>query len=128
MYQKYFTPLEAKKTLPLVRRIVGDILEKGRVFKSLINAAEKQEQVLQCYQLKDEIQVLIGELERLGCFFKDWNFEFGLVDFPAKLEGQDVFLCWKSDEEDLAWYHGIEEGFAGRKKIPEKSFQVEPNT
>ena len=59
------------------------------------------------------------ELEELGCYFKDWDFKVGLVDFPAKIEGEEVFLCWKSDEETLGWYHPIEGGFQERKPIPE---------
>ena len=62
---------------------------------------------------------LLDEFEQLGCFYKDWNFEFGLVDFPAIIDGEEVFLCWKSDEETLGWYHPVEEGFSARKAIPE---------
>jgi hypothetical protein len=66
------------------------------------------------------VEDLTRELEDLGCYFKDWNFEKGLVDFPAVIDGKDVFLCWHSDEPDIRWYHGLEDGFHGRKPIPEQ--------
>jgi hypothetical protein len=47
-----------------------------------------------------------------------------MVDFPAIIDGKDVLLCWKSDEEDITFYHEVEAGFAGRKLIPEKYFKV----
>ncbi len=43
----------------------------------------------------------------------------GLVDFPAVIGGEEVFLCWKSDEDKLLYYHEADSGFAGRKLIPE---------
>ena len=69
-------------------------------------------------KLLAKIQSFVGELNEIGCFYKDWNFEIGLVDFPARIHGKDVFLCWRSDEPEVLFYHGIEDGFAGRKPIP----------
>ena len=56
----------------------------------------------------------------MGCFFKDWNFSIGLVDFPTVIDGETVFLCWRSDEGQLGWYHRIEEGYQGRRPLPER--------
>jgi len=42
----------------------------------------------------------------------------GLVDFPSIRDGAEVYLCWRLDEDDLAWWHLPEEGFAGRKPLP----------
>jgi hypothetical protein len=69
--------------------------------------------------LVDEINGYMKELEEIGCYYKDWNFSIGLVDFPSIMNGEEVFLCWRSDEEDITFYHDIEEGYAGRKSIPE---------
>jgi hypothetical protein len=44
----------------------------------------------------------------------------GLVDFPAMIDGEEVLLCWRSDEPEVLYYHGLEDGFAGRKKISSK--------
>ena len=76
-------------------------------------------------KLADEIDGFMSELEEIGCFFKDWNFSIGMVDFPALIDGKEVFLCWKSDEEDIRFYHETEAGFAGRKPIPENYFGEE---
>jgi hypothetical protein len=43
----------------------------------------------------------------------------GLVDFPHLKEGREVYLCWKHGEEDIRYWHEIDAGFAGRKRIPE---------
>jgi hypothetical protein len=47
------------------------------------------------------------------------DLDLGLVDFPSLLEGEEVCLCWKLGEERIAFWHGIEEGFAGRKPLDE---------
>lgn len=116
---KYFTPLEAKKTLPLVRKIVDDILVEGRELKLLLQIETRTEEIEEkIEQKKDKILLYIEELSEIGCFFKDWNFEFGLVDFPSVIDGEEVLLCWRSDEEDIKFYHGLNDGFRGRKEIP----------
>ena len=60
----------------------------------------------------------LAELEAMGCLYKDWSFEMGLVDFPAIIDDEQVLLCWRSDESELAFYHRIDEGYAGRKPLP----------
>jgi hypothetical protein len=42
----------------------------------------------------------------------------GLIDFPAIIDDEQVFLCWRSDEPELAFYHRIEGGYAGRRPLP----------
>ena len=116
---KYFTPSEARKTLPLVRKIVKDILDTSRemrlVAEEVEGHAEKDPRI---QKMADDIENFMAELEDIGCFFKDWNFQIGLVDFPAIIDGKEVFLCWRSDEDDIMYYHEMETGFAGRKIIP----------
>jgi hypothetical protein len=117
---KYFTREEARKTLPLVSKIVKDILSTTREMRLLAEEigphAEENEEIK---KMAADVEGFLSELEEIGCFFKDWNFTIGLVDFPAMIDGREVFLCWKSDEEDIEYYHGIDEGFAGRKPIPD---------
>ena len=62
---------------------------------------------------------LAFEVEELGCTYRDWSFSLGLVDFPAQIDGEDVYLCWRSDERDVRYYHGLLEGYAGRRLIPQ---------
>lgn len=119
MFIKYFTPLEARRRLPLIRKIVGDILEKGKALRTLLQGPTLPVSPAECLNLQEEIEDLMRELEELGCFYKDWNFEIGLVDFPARVSGEEVFLCWRSDEEDIQWYHGLDDGYPGRKPITE---------
>jgi len=118
---KYFTPREANRTLPLVKKIVRDILLDVTQIRSYsknksinIDSDEKIE------GLRNRIEGYIKELEEIGCSYKDWNFEIGLIDFPSIIDGNEVLLCWRSDEENILYYHSIEDGYAGRKKIPEE--------
>ncbi len=118
---KVFTPKVANQTLPLVKRIVSDILSMGQQLRTLSadlgKGAEDSPQVI---KLMNQLEELFEEMESLGCSYKDWNFTVGLVDFPSVIEGKEVFLCWRSDEERLKFYHDFDSGFAGRKLIPEK--------
>ena len=118
---KYFTPAEAKLTLPLVRKIVKDILDTTREIRLL---AEDLDGVIednpQMKKMASDVNGFIRELEEIGCFYKDWNFSIGLVDFPSIIENEEVYLCWRSDEDDIRFYHDLDEGYAGRKPIPEK--------
>lgn len=120
---KYFTPEEARKTLPLVKQIVKDILDSGfqlhTIRESLGGNIEGNSEAK---SLINKINYYVDELEEIGCFFKDWNFRYGLVDFPAIIEGEEVYLCWRSDEQDITFYHSVHDGFAGRKLIPDEYF------
>lgn len=116
---KYFTPSEAKKTLPLVKKIVQDILDSSKEMRLIADdIGSEVEKDPRIQKLADNIEDFMKELEEIGCYFKDWNFQIGLVDFPSIINGQEVFLCWRSDEEDILYYHEVDTGFAGRKLIP----------
>ena len=117
---KLFTAKQANQTLPLVRKIVEDILECGQQIRSLSVEIEKPEENPEINRLMDRLDSLFDELESLGCFYKDWNFSMGLVDFPAQINGKDVFLCWRNDEDGVLYYHDAESGFAGRRLIPKE--------
>ena len=119
-YKKYFTPNEANKRLPYVRKIIGEILEKGRIWQQEFDQSAEGEPSPEVLALQVDIEMLMGELEALGCFFKDWNFDVGLIDFPAKINGQEVLMCWRSDEPEIRWYHPVEAGYAARQPIPEE--------
>lgn len=118
--EKYFTPLEANNTLPLVKQIVRDILDKGFEIKTIADSLNgKTDGNEEIQNLIYQIQSFIAELKDIGCYYKDWNFSVGLVDFPSIIDDREVFLCWRSDEPSITFYHGIDEGYTGRKKIPE---------
>jgi hypothetical protein len=117
MTHQVFTPAQANRTLPLVRRIVEDILVKGREIRQLASKAGT-EAGDELHALKDEINAYLAELTQIGCYYKDWSFDKGLVDYPAEIDGEVVYLCWRSDEPRLAYYHTLDGGFAARKPIP----------
>ncbi|MHB1687004.1 MAG: DUF2203 family protein [Ignavibacteriaceae bacterium] len=120
---KYFTPLEAKKTLPLVKKIIKDILDTSKEIKFLADDLDgKIEDNPRAKKMIENINGFIGELEEIGCFYKDYGFTLGLVDFPALINGREVLLCWRSDEEEIKFYHGVDAGYTGRKLIPEEYF------
>ena len=121
---KYFTPAEARKTLPLVRKIVKDIFDSSREMRLIADEVGSWvENDSRIQKLADEIEGFMLELQEIGCYYKDWNFSIGLVDFPAIIDGKEVYLCWKSDEDDILYYHEIEAGFAGRKLIPQEELE-----
>mgnify|MGYP005841476985 CR=1 FL=1 len=62
------------------------------------------------------MQEIIESVHARGCQIKD--IQMGLVDFPARIGGRDVLLCWKLGEESVRYYHGLEDGYAGRRPIP----------
>jgi len=65
-----------------------------------------------------EVKDTIAEIESIGAQVKD--LDTGLLDFPCLVDGETILLCWKMGEEKITHWHGIEEGFAGRKPIDER--------
>jgi hypothetical protein len=57
------------------------------------------------FEQLEALEVLVRDLER------------GLVDFPAIVDGREVYLCWRLDEPQVAHWHGLESGFAGRRPL-----------
>ena len=58
---------------------------------------------------------MLQEFQRREIQVKD--LQRGLVDFPAMLEGREVFLCWEQDEEDIEFWHELDGGYAGRERL-----------
>ena len=107
-----FTVEEANRTLPLVRSIVGDVAERWsdlvKVREEYGNSSPEHDRILR--ELADYIQ----ELKVIGCHLKD--FEQGLVEFPAMIDGEDVSLSWKLGEEDVR--HMIRGDGESARRIP----------
>jgi hypothetical protein len=124
-----FTVEQANKMLPLVRRIVRDIVDGHRAWSRAVKAYENaaawtraDSQTTQLTPLENEVRRLaaeiesyLGELRELGVDFK--GFEQGLVDFPGERDGRVVQLCWKLDEDEVAFWHEVADGYAGRQPI-----------
>ena len=63
----------------------------------------------------NQLRTTVEQVQDLGCLIKD--LDIGLVDFPTLFHGVEVYLCWKLGESSIEFWHGIEEGFRGRKPI-----------
>lgn len=63
----------------------------------------------------ERLKAVIGNIQDSGCIIKD--LDVGLVDFPTLFRGEEVYLCWKLGEAGIGFWHGTDEGFAGRKAI-----------
>lgn len=130
MDPKYFTRDEANRTLPLVRRIVQDIVDDyGRWKESLgryeLAAAHQRPEhgespeAVAARELVDaiaqRINGYVAELEQIGCVLK--GFDDGLVDFRGKLDDRDVWLCWRLGELGVGHFHEIDEGYRNRRPL-----------
>ena len=69
--------------------------------------------------LDRSVQADIDAVLALGCEVKDLH--RGLVDFPARIGNEVVYLCWQRGEDRIAWWHTLGSGFAGRKALPAQS-------
>jgi hypothetical protein len=65
--------------------------------------------------LEEAIREALERIQSTGCIVKD--LEVGLLDFPARMNGEEVYLCWRLGEDRIRFYHRQDEGFAGRKPI-----------
>jgi len=132
----YFTVEQANKALPLVKRIVADILTDYGVWRDLMRqfevlsasatdeTGESEEQTAVRAQVDDaayRIHSYMEELAQIGCVFK--GFEQGLVDFHSKRGDRDVLLCWKHGEPAVEHWHELEGGFDKRQPVESESFR-----
>ena len=116
--RRRFTLAQANRALPLVRRVVNDIVhtrEQATDLQTRLESAGAKDQK----RIQDDLDVAIDklhtyldELTEIGCELKD--FQAGLVDFIGRHQGRDIYLCWKLGEETIAYFHELNAGFAGR--------------
>ena len=64
----------------------------------------------------EELEAVVGEIEETGAVLKD--VQLGLIDFPTERDGEVVYLCWQFGEPEVGFWHGLEDGFAGRRTLP----------
>lgn len=129
---KFFTLAEANRTLPLVERVVRDIMAVYPEWKDLVarfelaaaqsrpDWGESKEQLdlkAQIDAVAARINGFLAELEQIGCEFK--GFDLGLVDFHGRLDEREILWCWKYGEDRITHWHELEAGFAGRQPLPE---------
>ena len=127
---KLFTVDEANRTLPLVQRIVHDLLEEYPKWRQAVarfeiltgGARADWGETRDLISARDgvtehaaRINGYLQELEAVGCVFK--GFDAGLVDFHALREDRVVFLCWRMGEDRVTHWHELDAGFGGRQPI-----------
>ena len=71
-----------------------------------------------------QVQDTVSKILETGCLVKD--VDEGLVDFPSLLNGEEIYLCWKLGEKRIEFWHGVQEGFAGRKPLDDSSRDESP--
>ena len=77
-------------------------------------AFKKAEREKAVQRVKDAM----AEIDAMGVQVKD--LDIGLLDFPCEVDGQVILLCWKLGEQAITHWHGVSEGFAGRKPVDER--------
>jgi hypothetical protein len=131
--ERHFTPAEANELLPTVRSLAERMIAHRR---ALAVATARHTRIaakiagngggVQPHEV-DELQAAIEsearavvtcveELHALGVVVKD--LDEGLVDFPARNGDEEVLLCWRVGEDEVAFWHGLDDGFAGRRPLP----------
>ncbi len=128
--RKVFTVPQANAALPAVAarverlRFLRDEIRRCRELldvlwqrldagESVLSAIGEQQRAID--GAGDEFGRLVLEVEALGAVLRD--LDPGLVDFPAEVRGIPIYLCWRAGEARITFWHGLGEGFAGRKPI-----------
>lgn len=129
-----YTPQEANKVLPEVRRMFANIVaqknkavalqqeltmitETGAKFEPFVKKKQELNTVV------SELHKAIEQLEGTGVVIK--SVDEGLLDFPSKRFDEEVWLCWKAGETEIKFWHAKNEGFTGRKPL-ETTGIIEP--
>ena len=141
--RKFFSVELANRTLPLVEKIVGDIVRQFQVVHELdqrlsgvirrdtrggLDASYSEEVAHTKAELEAEeerLRAFHDELEQLGVELKGAD---GLCDFPAQKDGREVCLCWKLGEPSVAFWHETDAGFAGRQPIATLTSPARPGS
>jgi hypothetical protein len=136
MADRTFTLDEAQSLLPVLESLLRTAINA----KKVIDEADAEQQALQhrvflnggmfldivplarrkAERAKAEQRAkdALAEIDSIGVQVKDLN--IGLLDFPCDVEGQVILLCWKLGEKAITHWHGVQEGFAGRKPIDQR--------
>jgi hypothetical protein len=130
--KRFFSVAEANSALPLVRAIVQDITtlahelserrerlhrlkRRDRLRLSEAHEEELQQVGAELDRGQEKMEEYVRELAQLGVELKEYF--IGLVDFPSLMDGRTVYLCWRLGEPEVAHWHELDAGFAGRQKL-----------
>ena len=126
LHQRHWTPEEANQLRPLVGATVRRIRAARHVVADQgfdTDFATHADATGGAWPGRERAEAAIAialgfeQLERLDVVVRD--LERGLVDFPAVIDGSEVYLCWLLDEPQITHFHGVESGFAGRRPLPD---------
>jgi hypothetical protein len=113
------TAIDGKK---LIESVDAELQELAhRVFLSgglLVNVVHMARRKAEREKTIQRVKDAIAEIDATGVQVKD--LDIGLLDFPCRVEGEVILLCWKLGEQGITHWHGVSEGFAGRKPIDER--------
>jgi hypothetical protein len=129
---RIFTPQDANDALAVVRPLAERLVALRRTWREAhakrselgvvvqgngggLGTSDFAELEAELETLASEIEGCLAELDEAGVQVKD--LDEGLLDFPALHEGREILLCWRVGEDRVAFWHGLDEGFAGRKPI-----------
>jgi hypothetical protein len=136
MAERTFTLDEAQSLLPVLESLLRTAIQakkfveeadaeqqelhhriflNGGMFLDVVSLARGRAERAKAEQrIKDSL----AEIDSIGVQVKDLS--IGLLDFPCEVEGQIILLCWKLGEKAITHWHGVQEGFAGRKPIDQR--------
>lgn len=129
MGERVFDIGEADALIPRLEFFIGKIQTCARCLREEVGALAAERgtaveelsmpQILRLrprlHAVVEEINRYVGEIEDLGGVLKD--LELGLVDLPATIGGERAYLCWQYGEKAIGFWHGLEDGFAGRQPL-----------
>ena len=128
---KRFTLAEAQSLIPRVDPLLRDAMslksdyqEAAHVIQAMAQRVSMmggmvvdRDQAIDAKNRRDAVEAklrgVIEQVQEFGCVLKD--LDTGLIDFPTLLRGVEVYLCWKLGESKIEFWHGVDEGFRGRK-------------
>lgn len=111
--------MEAKKLLERIEKELQDLRHRILLSGGLwVNVAAMSRRHAERERITQEAKDALGEIHAIGVQVKD--LDIGLLDFPCAVDEGIVLLCWKYGEEKIQYWHGLEEGFRGRKPIDER--------
>lgn len=125
LHEKHFTLEEARATLPELRPIFRRVQELVATLRKRELESHRMQQLIRSNgqgskhpefgDVISELQGVVAKFAERGIEVKD--LERGLIDFPHWRNGEEVYLCWLYGEEDILFWHAIEDGFAGRTPL-----------
>jgi len=108
--------LDGKKLIESVdaemQAVAHRVFLNGGMSLNIVHLARRKAEREKTFQ---RVKDAMDEIDAMGVQVKD--LDIGLLDFPCEVDGQIVLLCWKLGEKTITHWHGVQEGFAGRKPV-----------